>query len=79
MFHNLDNMEIAYDSNSYEEVPLRIENINDSPITSSNVEETVKIPNTAKSVSKIIFGISILLILVGSIIIYQIVKPKKEA
>ena len=78
LIHNFDNTEVLV--NLLEKQPEPTEDdILDNPITNTDENQTVAIPDTGKTVPFLLYGISIILILVGAVMIVKIMKqPKKE-
>ena len=78
LIHNFDNTEVLV--NLLEKQPEPTEDdIPDNPITSTDANQTVAIPDTGKTVPFLLYGISIILILAGAVMIIKIMKqPKKE-
>ncbi len=76
LIHNFDSIEPIVEA--FKE-PESIDDMPDNPFTGSNPNQTVAIPDTGKTVPFLLYGISIILILAGAVMIVKIMKqPKKE-
>ena len=78
LIHNFDNVEVLVNLLEQQSEPTEGD-IPDNPITSTEVNQTVKIPDTGKTKPLLLYGISIVIILAGAIMIVKMLKqPKKE-